>query len=77
MMSNTGTDEVEFLGAREAEHDDSDRLIRSLLNHQKGKLNSTETYGHIPGIWQIETRFGSDVSGWLRDSAQQEREETR
>jgi hypothetical protein len=65
------------LGAREAEDDDSDRLIRSLLDLQKGQLNSTGTYAHIPGIWQIEARFGSDVSGWLRDSAQQEREEAR
>lgn len=56
-----------FLGAGKVQDDSSRRLIESLLDHKRGKLNSAETYGRIPRIREIEKRFGSDQSGWLFD----------
>ena len=39
--------------------------IIHLLDPKAHKLNSMETYKKIPNIMEIETRLGSDETGWL------------
>jgi hypothetical protein len=54
-----------FIGAVGATDDKVRHAVLSLLDPEKGKLNSLDTYMRLPNIRQIEERFGSDESGWL------------
>lgn len=38
---------------------------RRVLQPRRTRLNSVETYRRIPGIEEVERRFGSDETGWL------------
>jgi hypothetical protein len=55
---------LEFLDQPPFEIQKSERVIE-LLDPKVGKLNSQEVYHRIPGIEEIEHRFGSDDTGWL------------
>lgn len=39
--------------------------VEELFDPLNAKMNSAETYSKIPGIDEIERRFGSDENGWL------------
>nr|NQU92546.1 hypothetical protein [Bacteroidota bacterium] len=41
------------------------KKIYVILNPEKGKINSAETYRLIPNIYEVEAALGSDQTGWL------------
>jgi hypothetical protein len=54
-----------FLG-RDASAKGVDRVgIDALIDPEKSKINSADTYRLVPGIEAIERRFGSPENGWL------------
>lgn len=40
-------------------------MVKRFLNPVHNKVNSVETYSRIPGIEEVERRFGCDTTGWL------------
>jgi hypothetical protein len=41
------------------------RDIDQRFDPHSNRINSKQTYSRIPGIAQVEERFGSDETGWL------------
>ena len=60
-------DILEFLGVSGIDAKDSATVsrVRALFDPAASRMNSETTYLRIPGILDIESRFGSDRTGWL------------
>lgn len=54
-----------FLGSSELTDKMQLLTAREVFDPSKTRMNSEETYWRIPGIEEIERRFGSDETGWL------------
>ena len=54
-----------FLGLSVDDPGVDHEALTANLDPDLSRLNSTETYRRIPGIDEIEARFGNDETGWL------------
>ena len=54
-----------FLGVPDIADQEAMEAVRQVLQPTRTKLNSPEIYRRIPGIKDVERRFGSDETGWL------------
>ena len=58
-------DILNFLGRDKLTDERALSRVAALFNPRNSKLNSDETYQLVPQIEEIESRFGSDETGWL------------
>lgn len=56
---------IDFLGYDPITDEGSLTRIAELFDARNTRLNSPETYRLVPGIEEVERRFGSDETGWL------------
>ncbi len=56
---------LRFLGCDIEDAGVARERIEQLLDPDRSKVNSTATYLRVPGMREIEERYGSDETGWL------------